>query len=174
MVVAVVEFLIFSDFFLHYTQAPNQPRRMMLIPVDIPGRLYPILMYGIFCLYEGPKLSFALSICVGYLYQRGYLDCIKPSYCFLDNLESPTGMMHLLSRSRGWVLAGAAMGHDGRVAVSSSATGGSCLCSVESVKRWLYHRADSVESCIEGDGGGTDAFASAMVSVLLLFANYVM
>jgi hypothetical protein len=164
----IVEFLItFKHFSAPFMQAPNQPRRMMLIPVDIPGRLYPILMYGIFCLYEGPKLSFALSICVGYLYQKGYLDCIKPSFCFLNNLESPTGMMHFLSRSKGWVLAGAAIGHDGRAAVSSSVTWGGCLCTTESFKRWFYRRADPPDSTVEGDGGGNDAFVTAIVSAVL-------
>ena len=83
-----------------------------MIPIDIPGKYYPALMYGLFCLFEGPKLSYVLAIGVGYLHQRGYFDCMKPSTALLEDLESTSGIMYPLSRRKGWIKAVAATGLD--------------------------------------------------------------
>ena len=81
-----------------------------MIPVDIPGKYYPAAMYVLFCLFEGPKLSYIVAIGVGYLHQKGYLDCMEPSSALLEDLESTTGIMFSLSRRKGWVKAVAATG----------------------------------------------------------------
>ena len=105
-------------------QNPDQPRRMMMVPVDIPSKFFPLIMYALFCLFTGPKLDYAIAMGVGYLYQKGHLDRIKPSSYFLEGLESPAGMLHSISRNKGWILAGAAIGHDAWIAVNSSTAGG--------------------------------------------------
>lgn len=94
------------------TQNPHQPRRMMLVPVDIPSKFFPLIMYAMFCLFTGPKLDFAIAMFVGFIYSKGYLDRSKPSSYYLEGLEAASGMLHSVSRSKGWVLAGAAIGHD--------------------------------------------------------------
>lgn len=50
-------------------------------------------------------------------FTKGYLDRIKPTSYYLEQLEAG-GMFHALSRSRGWVLAGSALGHDAWIPVS--------------------------------------------------------
>jgi hypothetical protein len=79
----------------------------------------PLFMYFIFCLFSGPILSYALSIGIGYLYSQGYLDRLKPSSYYLESLEQPNGIFHSISRSPGWVLAGAALGHDAWLPVNN-------------------------------------------------------
>jgi hypothetical protein len=97
---------------------------MMMIPVDIPSKYFPLIMYGIFCLLDGPKLDFFIAMGVGFVYQKGYLDKTKCTSTYLDSLEAPTGMLHSISRSRGWILNGAAAGHEAWIAQNSGAAGG--------------------------------------------------
>jgi hypothetical protein len=97
---------------------------MMMVPVDIPSKYFPLIMYALFSLFTGPKLSFAIAIGVGFLSQNGYLDRLKPSSYYLGGLESSGGLLYSISRSRGWVLAGAALGHDAWIPVNSAAAGG--------------------------------------------------
>ena len=73
------------------TQNPDQPRK---------------------CLFTRPKLDFAIAMYVGFIHSKGYLDRSKPSSYYLEGLEAASGMLHSVSRSKGWVLAGAAIGHD--------------------------------------------------------------
>lgn len=95
-----------------------------MVPVDIPSKYFPLIMYALFSLFTGPKLSFAIAIGIGFLSQNGYLDRLKPSSYYLGGLESSTGFLYSISRSRGWVLAGAALGHDAWIPVNSAAAGG--------------------------------------------------
>lgn len=83
-----------------------------MIPIDIPGKYYPALMYILFCLFEGPKLSYVVAIGVGYLYQMGHLNCMRPSSALLEDLESTTGIMFPISRRKGWVKTVSATGFD--------------------------------------------------------------
>ena len=98
---------------------------MMMVPVDIPSKYFPLIMYALFSLFTGPQLDYAIAIGIGFLYQKSYLDRIKPTSYYLESLESQSGMLHSISRSKGWVLAGAALGHDAWIAVNSTAAGGS-------------------------------------------------
>lgn len=104
--------ILFALITMECFQNPNQPMRMFLVPVDIPSKYFPLIMYAVFCLFRGPILDYAISIGVGFMSQNGYFDCLKPSSSYLESLESPTGILHSISRSRGWVLAGAAIGHN--------------------------------------------------------------
>lgn len=106
--------------------APEMPRRMMFIPVDIPSMYFPLVLYGFFSLFSGPQLDFAISMGVGYAYSKGHLDRFKPSSAYLDQQESSGGLLHSLSRQSGWVLAGLAQGHEAWLPVNNpDAQGGS-------------------------------------------------
>lgn len=94
-----------------------------MVPVDIPSKYFPLIMYALFSLFTGPKLAFAVAIGIGFLHQNGYLDRLKPSSYYLGGLESPAGFLYTISRMRGWVLAGAALGHEAWIPVNSTAAG---------------------------------------------------
>ena len=91
-----------------------------MVPVDIPSKYFPLIMYALFSLFTGPELDFAIAIGVGLLYQKGYLNRLKLTSYYLESMEGATGSLHSISRSRGWVLAGAALGHDAWIAVNST------------------------------------------------------
>lgn len=76
---------------------PDVPRRLMCIPVDIPSKYFPIVLYLFFSLLSGPELSYALGMIVGYLYTIGKLDFIKPSTQRLQHFET-AGLLSSLSR----------------------------------------------------------------------------
>ena len=95
-----------------------------MIPIDIPGKYYPSLMYVLCCLFEGPKLSYVVAIGVGYLYQRGHLNCLRPSSAMLGDLESATGIMFPISRRKGWVKTVAATGFDKSMMVDDCSSAG--------------------------------------------------
>jgi hypothetical protein len=116
--------VLFSLLTIESMQAPDMPRRMMFIPMDIPSKYFPLIMYGLFCLFSGPILSYAVALAVGYVYSQGYLERLRPTSYYLEGLESPGGMLHTLSRSRGWILSGAAIGHDAWIALNSTPAGG--------------------------------------------------
>ena len=45
---------------------------------------------------------------------------LKLTSYYLESMEGASGSLHSVSRSRGWVLAGAALGHDAWIAVNST------------------------------------------------------
>ena len=101
----------------------------MGIPIDIPNKFYPLVLYVLFVLLDGPRLDYLIAAIVGFLCEKGYFDKVKPSSFFLENLEAPTGVLNTVSRSKGWVPAGSATGHDAWIALNSTnnttaATGG--------------------------------------------------
>lgn len=116
--------VLFALITIECMQVPDQPRRMFMLPVDIPSKYFPLVLYFLFILFSGPILSYLLAILVGFLYSQGYLDKLKPTSYFLEGLEGANGMLHTISRSRGWILAGAAIGHDAWIATNSTAAGG--------------------------------------------------
>jgi membrane associated rhomboid family serine protease len=116
--------VLFALITIECMQVPDQPRRMFMLPVDIPSKYFPLVLYLLFILFSGPILSYLLAIGVGFLYSQGYLDKLKPTSYYLEGLESQGGMLHSISRSKGWILAGAAIGHDAWVAANSEAAGG--------------------------------------------------
>lgn len=81
-------------------QAPDAPRRLLFIPVDIPSKYMPLAMYGIFFLFGGPQLSYAVAILVGYMQSRGLLDRFRPTSYALEELEAADGSLHHASRSK--------------------------------------------------------------------------
>lgn len=113
--------LIFALITMECVANPEAPRRIMFIPVDIPSLYYPLVLYVFFCLFSGIQYHYAFGMLVGYWFQTGKLDSIKPTSYYLESLESSGGWLHTISRNNGWVLAGAALGHDAWVPVSASA-----------------------------------------------------
>ena len=56
-------------------------------------------------------------MCIGYAYGKGFLDFLRPTSYYFENLES-SGLWFRLSRNPGWVLAASSLGHDAYVAVN--------------------------------------------------------
>ena len=102
--------VLFALFTIECLQSPEQPRRMMFIPVNIPAKYMPLAFFVLISIFSGFQLSFALSILVGWAYMQGRLDVFKPSSYTLEEMETSGGILHSLSRYRGYVLAGAALG----------------------------------------------------------------
>lgn len=110
--------ILFALITIECMQNPDQPRRILFIPVDIPSKYYPLILYAFISLVSfNFSLGFALAIVVGYLHSKGYLDKLKMSSVYLQSLESG-GLFHALSRNRGWVLAGT-LGHDAYIPVNT-------------------------------------------------------
>lgn len=36
---------------------PDVPRQMLFIPVQIPSKYFPLVLYVFFCLFSGPQLG---------------------------------------------------------------------------------------------------------------------
>ena len=75
---------------------------MLFIPIDIPSKYFPLVMYAFVSLFSGPQLDLAVAMLVGYLQVKGYLDKLSPSITFLERCES-TGVLSSLTSSTGWV-----------------------------------------------------------------------
>lgn len=112
--------LLFALITIDCLQLPEAPRRILFIPYDIPSKYMPLALYLLICLFSGFQLSYALSICVGYLAVKGHLDRFRPSSYYLEQLESNGGWLHSMSRSRGYVLAGASLGHDAWIPINAA------------------------------------------------------
>jgi hypothetical protein len=61
---------------------------MMFIPVNIPSKYFPLVLYGFICLFSGLILSYLVSMTVGYLYVSSYMDYIKASDATLAAWET--------------------------------------------------------------------------------------
>lgn len=72
---------------------------MLFIPVDIPSKYFPLVLYGFFCLFSGLLLSYFLSIVIGYCYAMGYMEKFKISDTALGQSEA-SGVLASVSR---WV-----------------------------------------------------------------------
>jgi uncharacterized membrane protein YgcG len=112
--------MLFALITIECLQVPDAPRRMLFIPVDIPSKYMPLIMYALFCLFSGPQVSYAVSMGMGWLYVQGHLDRFKPSSYALEEAEASGGLLHQVSRNPGWVLSGAALGHDAWVPVNQA------------------------------------------------------
>ncbi len=102
--------VIFSLITIECMAQPELPRRMLFIPVDIPSKYFPLVLYAFFALFSGLELGFLIAIAVGYMYSKGFLDKFKLSSNYVDQLETSGGFLHSVSRQRGWVLTGLAQG----------------------------------------------------------------
>jgi len=110
--------LIFGIITIDCMITPDVPRRMMCLPMDIPSKYFPLALYAFFCFFSGPVLSFLISIGVGYIYSQGYLDSYKPTIVYMTQQESPGGLFHNVTSSKGWIPASSAMGLNAYTAVS--------------------------------------------------------
>lgn len=68
--------------------APEQPRRLLFIPVNIPNKYMPLALFALFSLLGGFQLAYAIALGIGYLYSLGYLNKIKPGTDRLEQWET--------------------------------------------------------------------------------------
>jgi membrane associated rhomboid family serine protease len=83
--------VLFTLISLDCLATPDMPRRLLCIPVDIPGQYFPFAIYAFFCFFGGFRLDLLLGIGVGYGYSHGYLDRLKPTEGYLEGLEACEG-----------------------------------------------------------------------------------
>lgn len=110
--------IIFALITIDCLRIPDAPRQIMFVPINIPSKYFPLLLYAFFSLLSGFDLGFAIAICLGHASVKGYLDRLRPSSYFFEQLESPSGMLYTVSRASGWVLAGTT-GHDAWIPVNT-------------------------------------------------------
>ena len=68
--------IVFALITVDCMHTPDVPRSLFII--QIPGKLYPLVLYGLFSLLGGGNLlSHGISLAFGYLYSLGYLDFLK-------------------------------------------------------------------------------------------------
>ena len=60
-------------------ESPDGHRRLFFLPTPIPTKYYPLALFALFTMFGGFNLGMALSMAVGFAYQKGYLDMIKPN-----------------------------------------------------------------------------------------------
>eukprot|EP01041_Mallomonas_annulata_P003460 gene3460-6886_t len=94
--------VLFGLIVIECLQMPDVPRRMMFIPIDIPSKYFPLVMYAIIMLLGGPQLDLAVAMGVGYIYSKGYMDRFNPSITFLERCEA-NGLLSSCVRNTGWV-----------------------------------------------------------------------
>jgi len=111
--------VLFALITIECMQMPEMPRQMLFIPVQIPSMYFPLVLYVFFSLFTGPQLDFAIAMGVGYAYSKGHLDKLRPSSLYLESLEASGGILHSLSRNRGYMLAGG-LGHDAWIATNQT------------------------------------------------------
>ena len=92
---------------------------LLCIPYPIPSVYFPLVIFLMLSIFEGPSLQYLIAMGLGFAYQRGYLSLLIPTSYFFENLES-SGIWFKISRMRGWVLAASSLGHDAFVAVNAS------------------------------------------------------
>ena len=112
--------IIFGIITIDCMITPDLPRRMMCIPMDIPSKYFPLALYAFFCFFSGPVLSFLISIGVGYIYNKGYLDQYKPTILYMTQQESPGGFFHSFTSQKGWIPASSAQGFSAYAPVSQA------------------------------------------------------
>ena len=89
---------------------PDVTRRLMFIPIDIPSKYFPLVLYAFFSLFGGPSASLAVALCIGYLYSKGHMDKFKPSVSYSERCES-SGFLTYFSTGAGWIRSSAAVGN---------------------------------------------------------------
>ena len=112
--------VLFGLITIECMQTPDAPRQIMFIPVQIPSKYFPLVLYVFFSLFSMPQLDFAIAIGIGYAFTQGTFDRFRPTSVYLESLESNGGVLHSISRSRGYVLAGGALGHDAWIATNQA------------------------------------------------------
>jgi len=96
--------VIFSLITIDCMKNPEQPRRLLCFPWDIPSQYFPLAMFAFFSLFGRFELSFLVAIGIGYAYSKGFLDKAKFSEPYLESLEDTEGVLYNTSRTgAGWV-----------------------------------------------------------------------
>lgn len=103
--------VIFSLIVTECMTSPELPRSLLCIPVQIPSKFYPLVLYLFFCLFTGPQLDLACAIGVGYLHSNGFLDKLKVSI-FESNDSSGVFRIFAVNCSS-WISAGHVALQDG-------------------------------------------------------------
>jgi len=67
-------------------ESPEGHRRLFFLP-PIPTKYYPVALFGLFTLFGGFDVSLAVSMAVGWLFQKGYLDFLKPTSATVQRWE---------------------------------------------------------------------------------------
>lgn len=83
--------VLFTLITLDCLAMPDQPRRLLCIPVDIPGTYFPLALFAFFSFFGGFRLDLALGIAAGFGYKEGYLEKLKPTEGYLEGLEGEEG-----------------------------------------------------------------------------------
>lgn len=108
--------IIFGILTIECLAQPDMPRRIFMLPIDIPSKYFPLAMLAFFYLFNGFQLDFFISVCIGAAYSRGLLDRLRPSSTTMQSWESQGGCLFQLSRASGWVLN---QGHDEWIPVNT-------------------------------------------------------
>jgi hypothetical protein len=110
--------LIFSLMVIECMKVPEAPRRMFFIPIDIPGKYFPLALYAFMMLLGGPRLDDLVGIGIGYAYSFGYLETLSVSDSFLSRQET-SGFLAGAYQTQGWLSAGSALGHQAWLPVAN-------------------------------------------------------
>lgn len=102
--------VLFALITIECLQLPDAPRRMMFIPMDIPSKFFPLIMFIIFSLFTGPQLDMAVSMVIGFAYSKGYFDKFKITPAYLERSES-SGVLTYFRNNPGWILTSGALGN---------------------------------------------------------------
>ena len=95
---------LFSIITIDCMKNPDQVRRLMCIPFDIPSMYFPLALYAFFSLFGGVQLSFGVAILVGYAWSKGVLDKFKFTDNYCESLEDTGGFFYNIARnSTGWI-----------------------------------------------------------------------
>lgn len=157
--------ILFGLVTIECMQQPEMPRQLLFIPVNIPSMYFPLALFAFFALFSGPQLDFIISMGIGYLYSKGMLDRFRPSSLYLESLEASGAVLHSISRSRGYVLAGT-LGHDAWVAQNATQVtrdGGDARGSYAPVQQSSAHGFGAFSGLGQQSGGGATAGAPEKV-----------
>ena len=102
--------VLFTLITLDCLAMPDQPRRLLCIPVDIPGPYFPLALFAFFSFFGGFRLDLALGIAVGFGYKEGYLEKLKPADGYLRRTRGQEGS----------ILYNAARNYDGYIFVQNA------------------------------------------------------
>lgn len=65
--------VIFCDMVIQCYQQPEMPRGLCCLPVQVKSKYYPIILFVLFSLFFGPKLSDMAGLAIGYFYVYGFM-----------------------------------------------------------------------------------------------------
>lgn len=89
--------------------APEETRRLLFLPIEIPRLYYPLALSGVFMLLSGPQLDLCLGVVLGYAAHYGYLEPVRPSTATVSRLETQSWLASVVCYP-GYVTGRAALG----------------------------------------------------------------